>query len=207
MDTNTETERAAFEAYYGSRGGNLDRAPVEWGNGPSAYMWEGAAEAWRLWQAARASGSAAPAPTLTARILFEAIDELFGEMNKGQQRRAWERMDKQRKDWYRGAADSINARLAALTRPAADGAAETQATVAALRQDFKTATDTLGGEIERLRTSVEELRNIAGAKRFARSHFRDDTEFADWATSRARHTLSKIDGGTEFPAPADERKS
>ncbi len=36
----------------------------------------------------------------------------------------------------------------------------------------------------------DELGNIANAKRFQRDHFRDDTEFADWAQSRARFTLS-----------------
>jgi hypothetical protein len=39
--------------------------------------------------------------------------------------------------------------------------------------------------------AIQELRNIAEAKRFNREHFEDDTTFADWAQSRARHTLSK----------------
>lgn len=39
-----------------------------------------------------------------------------------------------------------------------------------------------------------ELRNIADAKRFSREHFRDDTEFSDWAQSRARFTIAKAGG-------------
>jgi hypothetical protein len=39
--------------------------------------------------------------------------------------------------------------------------------------------------------AIQELRNIAEAKRFDRKHFDDDTSFADWAQSRARYTLSK----------------
>lgn len=35
----------------------------------------------------------------------------------------------------------------------------------------------------------QELRNIADAKRFDRERFDDDTSFADWAQSRARHVL------------------
>jgi Rad3-related DNA helicase len=34
-----------------------------------------------------------------------------------------------------------------------------------------------------------EVRNIAEAKRFDRERFDDDTSFADWAQSRARHAL------------------
>lgn len=41
-------------------------------------------------------------------------------------------------------------------------------------------------EIDRLR---KELRNIAEAKRFDRSVFEDDTEFADWAQSRCRYQI------------------
>lgn len=35
--------------------------------------------------------------------------------------------------------------------------------------------------------AAKELENIANAKRFDRECFADDTEFADWAQSRARH--------------------
>lgn len=41
-------------------------------------------------------------------------------------------------------------------------------------------------ELERLH---QELRNIAEAKRFDRSVFEDDTEFADWAQSRCRYQI------------------
>lgn len=34
-----------------------------------------------------------------------------------------------------------------------------------------------------------ELRNLVEAKRFDRERFDDDTSFADWAQSRARHAL------------------
>jgi hypothetical protein len=34
-----------------------------------------------------------------------------------------------------------------------------------------------------------ELRNIANAQRFNREYFDDDTAFAEWAQSRARHVL------------------
>jgi hypothetical protein len=37
--------------------------------------------------------------------------------------------------------------------------------------------------------ALNELINIANAKRFDREMFADDTEFADWVQSRARHTL------------------
>jgi len=37
--------------------------------------------------------------------------------------------------------------------------------------------------------ATQELRNIAEAKRFDRERFDDDTAFADWAQSRARHAL------------------
>lgn len=39
--------------------------------------------------------------------------------------------------------------------------------------------------------ALQELNNIANAKRFDRETFADDTEFADWAQSRARHTLAR----------------
>jgi hypothetical protein len=38
---------------------------------------------------------------------------------------------------------------------------------------------------------VKELENIVGAERFNRKHFDNDTDFADWVLSRARHTLSQ----------------
>lgn len=40
--------------------------------------------------------------------------------------------------------------------------------------------------------AMRELENIVNAKRFDRKMFRDDTEWADWAQSRARHTLSRM---------------
>lgn len=43
--------------------------------------------------------------------------------------------------------------------------------------------------------AVQELRNLVDSKRFDRQMFRDDTEWADWAQSRCRHTLNKADGG------------
>lgn len=39
--------------------------------------------------------------------------------------------------------------------------------------------------------AVQELNNIAYAKRFDRSLFYDDKDFADWAQSRCRHTLAQ----------------
>lgn len=49
--------------------------------------------------------------------------------------------------------------------------------------------------------AIDELRNIANAKRFERPLFRDDGEWADWAQSRARHRLAAI-ADTPPPAPA-----
>lgn len=50
--------------------------------------------------------------------------------------------------------------------------------------------DELEAERDALRARVEklegELSNIANAKRFDRERFGDDTDFADWAQSRAR---------------------
>lgn len=43
--------------------------------------------------------------------------------------------------------------------------------------------------------AVQELSNIANAKRFDRTLFQDDEAFANWAQSRCRHTLSKYVGG------------
>ena len=40
--------------------------------------------------------------------------------------------------------------------------------------------------------AIQELENIVNAKRFDRKMFRDDTEWADWAQSRARHALSSM---------------
>lgn len=40
-----------------------------------------------------------------------------------------------------------------------------------------------------LAIAMDELWNIAHAKRFRKTHFDDDTSFADWAQSRATHTL------------------
>ena len=41
--------------------------------------------------------------------------------------------------------------------------------------------------------AIRELENIVKAKRHDRSVFDDDTAFADWAQSRARHTLKECD--------------
>jgi hypothetical protein len=41
--------------------------------------------------------------------------------------------------------------------------------------------------------AVQELRNIALAERFNREHFDGDTSFADWAQSRCRALLAKLD--------------
>lgn len=49
-------------------------------------------------------------------------------------------------------------------------------------------TGTLCGDAAMALESLhQELRNIAEAKRFDRSVFADDTEFADWAQSRCRY--------------------
>jgi hypothetical protein len=40
--------------------------------------------------------------------------------------------------------------------------------------------------------AIAELNYIANAKRFDRDRFDDDTSFADWAQSRARHTLTLL---------------
>ena len=50
--------------------------------------------------------------------------------------------------------------------------------------------------------AVLELTNIATAQRFNRARFSDDTEFADWAQSRARAVLT-----TSPPALEDEQFS
>lgn len=44
----------------------------------------------------------------------------------------------------------------------------------------------------RVREAMDELVNIAEANRYSREHFKDAAEFADWAQSRARHTLAKL---------------
>lgn len=44
-----------------------------------------------------------------------------------------------------------------------------------------------------IEAAVQELRNIADAKRFDKKCFDDDTTFADWAQSRARFTLAEFD--------------
>lgn len=45
----------------------------------------------------------------------------------------------------------------------------------------------------RAEAAIDELRNIVNAKRNDREAFPGDTEFADWAQSRARFTLAAID--------------
>ena len=47
-----------------------------------------------------------------------------------------------------------------------------------------------------------ELANIANARRLDRKAFRDDTEFADWAQSRCRHTLAAT-----LPQPTSKESS
>ena len=41
----------------------------------------------------------------------------------------------------------------------------------------------------------QELMNITNAKRNNKDHFFNDTEFAEWAISRCKHTLSKFEPG------------
>lgn len=48
--------------------------------------------------------------------------------------------------------------------------------------------------------AVQELENIANAKRHDRDHFQDDTEFANWARSRCQFTLEKIRVSAASPA-------
>lgn len=50
------------------------------------------------------------------------------------------------------------------------------------------------GEAAPLHPAMQELKNIGYAKRFNRAVFSNDTEFADWAQSRARHTFDKLGG-------------
>jgi len=38
---------------------------------------------------------------------------------------------------------------------------------------------------------LDELKNIADARRFNKEHFENDTSFADWAQSRARFAIAK----------------
>jgi len=40
--------------------------------------------------------------------------------------------------------------------------------------------------------AAAELKNIVDAQRFNRDHFANDTEFAEWVLSRARHTLGLL---------------
>jgi muramoyltetrapeptide carboxypeptidase LdcA involved in peptidoglycan recycling len=47
------------------------------------------------------------------------------------------------------------------------------------------------GDAEQADEAVKELQNIVNAKRFDHETFADDTEFADWVQSRARHTLAR----------------
>lgn len=53
--------------------------------------------------------------------------------------------------------------------------------------------DALRAERDALGWARVELANIVHAKRFNKLYFSDDTEFADWAQSRARHQLVAID--------------
>jgi hypothetical protein len=59
---------------------------------------------------------------------------------------------------------------------------------------------TLAQPVEQTR-ALTELKNIAEAKRFNRDHFDDDTAFADWVQSRARHFLAAQPAQTEQPSP------
>ena len=68
------------------------------------------------------------------------------------------------------------------------------------RANFKHETKQLRArdeEIAGLMSAVDELRNLVSAKRYDRSVFDDDTTFADWALSRCRFTLSKIDAALQ----------
>lgn len=49
---------------------------------------------------------------------------------------------------------------------------------------------------------IAELHYIATAKRFDRSRFRDDTDFADWAQNRARAALRDLDPQNFVSLPA-----
>jgi hypothetical protein len=46
------------------------------------------------------------------------------------------------------------------------------------------------------RLAIDELKNIMNARRSDREYFADNTEFAEWAQSRARHTLGLIEAAT-----------
>jgi hypothetical protein len=59
------------------------------------------------------------------------------------------------------------------------------------------------GEPAQEPVAIKELHNIATAKRFDRSVFADDTEFADWAQSRCRHTHAAVSESEAFAPPAD----
>ena len=54
------------------------------------------------------------------------------------------------------------------------------------------AADALAAQRARIAELEGELSNIAQARRFDREAFRDDTEFADWAQSRARHRAAAL---------------
>ena len=45
--------------------------------------------------------------------------------------------------------------------------------------------------------AIEELKNLVNAQRFDRDSFANDTEFAEWALSRARYTLGLIERASE----------
>lgn len=53
------------------------------------------------------------------------------------------------------------------------------------------------------RIALQELRNIVNAKRFDVEVFDDDTAFADWAQSRARHAITRAADQVNADQPAD----
>jgi hypothetical protein len=56
------------------------------------------------------------------------------------------------------------------------------------------AASDVGSESVHNDLAVQQLRSIADADRFNREVFEDDTAFADWARSRCRFVLEKING-------------
>ena len=85
---------------------------------------------------------------------------------------------------YTDACDDLGAGL--FDQPQAETDAK-YAVAKALWERIVAETERMIAEIARFE---RELRNISEAKRFDRSAFEDDSCFAAWAQSRARHSLS-----------------
>lgn len=62
----------------------------------------------------------------------------------------------------------------------------------------------LPSEIAPNDVAVQELRNIVEAKRFNRANFPDDTEFANWAQSRCRFILGRIEASRSATGPSTD---